>query len=68
MEIVLKTSAVSIVTVPVGRKMLTHERRNFLVLFRASFFCSNEMDKTDKADFDGIINEFASIRARTVLF
>jgi len=27
--------------VPVEQKMLTHEKRNLLVLFRASFFCPN---------------------------
>jgi len=40
-EIGLKRLGVSIVTVPVGQKMLTHERRNLLVLFGASFVCPN---------------------------
>jgi len=44
-EIVLKKSAVSIVTVQVGQKMLSHEKSNLLILFGASFcpnvaFCS----------------------------
>ena len=40
-EIVLKTAAVSIVSVPVEQKMSTHERSYLLVLFRVSFFCPN---------------------------
>jgi len=38
LQLVLKTSEVSIVTVPVELKTLSHERRDLLVLFRASFF------------------------------
>jgi len=40
-EPVLKKSAVSIGTVAVDQKLLTHERRNLLVLLRATFFCPN---------------------------
>jgi len=39
--LIRETLAVSITTVPVVAKMLTHERKDLLLLFRARSFCPN---------------------------